>query len=272
MSVLNQEPKQGFLLVLFAMPALILSASLADAHIGRRFSVEVVNGKLQAQGVNNGESDGAPLTRPYVNVIHDHWKNTPGLDQAYATLPEYDVSPSAATALLGHSLSLELIGVTRWQSPPMMPGANTAPTLTQLAPGDLITVEAAMGVADSIDFGTVTLMEAVPFGGAREVAVLYQINSHPADEIHVLEFILSTSSAAIEPSNTIYVLLSPDGDNPMAKLHHASLFLEGYLATIPEPTGACLAVASVGGALLSQRRKRRRELSDLNAVVLWNRW
>lgn len=69
-------------LVLFA-----LSASKTSAHTGRRFTVEVVNSELQAQGVNTGASDGAPSIRPYLNIIHDHWKNDPSLDQAYATLP-----------------------------------------------------------------------------------------------------------------------------------------------------------------------------------------
>lgn len=246
----------GCAVILLGGAAVVLSACDAWGHVGRRFSVEVVNGKLQAQGLNTGMSDGAPQTRPYVNAIHDHWKNVPGFDQAYATLPEYDVSVSAATALLGQSLSLELIGASRWDSPPMMPDANTAPLLTPLALGDLITVEANFGVADSVNLGTVTLLQSVPFGGIKEVPVLYQINSHPANELHVLEFILSSSSSTVQPSDPLYVLLSPDHSDPMNRLHHAALFLESYLATVPEPTAAALVVVLIGSRLLSRRRSR----------------
>jgi len=241
--------------ILVSWAAVVFSSCNAEAHVGRRFSVEVVNGKLQAQGLNTGAADGAPLTRPYVNVIHDHWKNVPGFDQAYATLPEYDVSPSAATALLGQSLSLQFIGASRWESPPMMPDDQTTPALTPLAPGDLITVEANVGVADSVNFGSVALLESVPFGGIKEVPVLYQINAHPGNEVHVLRFILSSSSATVQPSDPVFVLLSPDHSDPMNRLHHAALFLENYLATVPEPTGACLALASACGALVRRRRR-----------------
>jgi hypothetical protein len=235
-------------LVLFALPA-----SETSAHTGRRFTVEVVNGKLQAQGVNTGAADGAPSVRPYLNVIHDHWKNDPSLDQAYATLPGYDVPPTAATPLIGHSLSLEFLGVSRWQSPPMAPSASTVPVLTPLALGHVVTVEGAVGVASSIDFGTVTLLENTLFGGAKDLDPLYQVNYRPANEISVLKFILRSSSPTVQSSDPIFVLLSPDGATPMEKLHHASLFLENHLATVPEPTTAALSLVIIGSALITCR-------------------
>lgn len=238
-------------LVLFALPA-----SEVSAHTGRRFTVEVVNGKLQAQGINTGAADGAPSVRPYLNVIHDHWKNDPSLDQAYATLPGYDVPPTAATALIGHSLSLEFLGVSRWLSPPLAPSASTVPVLTPLALGHVVTVEGAVGVASSIDFGTVTLLENTLFGGAKDLDPLYQVNYRPANEISVLKFILRSSSPTVQSSDPIFVLLSPDGATPMEKLHHASLFLENHLATVPEPTAAALAIAFLGFGLFCQQPSR----------------
>lgn len=135
----------------------------------------------------------------------------------------------------------------------MAPSASTIPVLTPLALGHVVTVEGAVGVANSIDFGTVTLLEDTIFGGAKDLDPLYQANFRPSNEISVLKFILRSSPPTVQSSDPILVLLSPDGATPMEKLHHAALFLENHLATVPEPTTAALAVVIIGSALLLRR-------------------
>ena len=232
----------------------------ADAHSGRRLLVEVVDGKLQAQGVNTGPDDGAPALRPYLNAIHDHWQNVPALVEATASLPGFDIGPSASLPLLGHALDLELIGASKWVSPPMMPSPATIPVLEPLDASQLITIVAPIGETDTNALGTVRLTDDVPFGGLADIDLVYGIDGFPAGEIHVLEYLLHATPngagvSAVESSDSIYVLLSPDGSTPQERLHHASLFLEEYLATVPEPGTLSLAFATL--AMASYRRPRR---------------
>lgn len=220
----------------------------ADAHRGRRFAVELVGDKLQAQGVNTGPDDGLPAVRPYANTIHDHWRNVDPLVTALSTLPGFDV-PGFVTPLVGHELTLDLVSVRKWENPPLMPPAATMPRLKPLGAGEFISIIGPVGETDSAELGGVTLSSEIRSGGALDLDLVYQINALPENEIHVLEFILSAAPASgvpttIRPSDPIYVLLSPDGATPAERLHHASLFLETHLATIPEPTsGALLAIA-----------------------------
>jgi len=82
--------------------------------------------------------------------------------------------------------------------------------------------------------------------------LIYQIDSKPLDEIYVFEFQLRATPIAsgvnaLLPSDSVFVLLSPDGAGPDERLHHASLFLEQYVTTIPEPASATLMAGCVLG-------------------------
>lgn len=249
-----------------ATAALLLAAATpAGAHDGRRFSVEVVNGKLQAQGINGGTPDGAPPVRPYINVIHDHWRDVSVIDSAVANLPGFDV-PSYVTPLIGQQLRLELVGASKWRSPPLSPEPNTTPRLNPLDPGETISITGPLGEFDTDNPGSLILSPLITVGGALDLDLVYQVNELPRDEIHVLEFVLSASPASgapgsIQPSDPIQVLLSPDGATPQERLHEASLFLEANVTRavfIPEPS----ALAGVEWALavvLTRRPRRRSE-------------
>lgn len=219
--------------------AVLATAATAQAHSGRRFVVEVVDGKLQAQGLNTGTDDGAPALRPYLNAIHDHWHNFTGLNLATASLPGFDIS-SSAVSLQAHDLWLDLVQVRKWVNPPLMPTEETRPLLQPLDPGEVITLY-GNNDTNSEQLGSILLAENLPFGGVTDLDLLYQINSLPSNEIHVLEFQLYATyygggiDPTLAPSDTAYAVLSPDGDTPAIRLHHASLYLESYLATVPEP-------------------------------------
>ncbi|MEM9185337.1 MAG: hypothetical protein AAGB00_02425 [Planctomycetota bacterium] len=222
---------------LLAATVAVAVVTEAHGHAGRRLQVEVVDGKLQAQGIDTGQASGAPAVRPYVNAIHEHWQNVPGSGFAFARLPGFDVPPTQALA--GHDLELDWISTQRWVSPPPMPTETTVPRLEPLAPGTRISIS-AVSDANSDSRGALVLVESVQAVGAADVDLYYQINGLPTDEIYVLTFILSAHpesgvAGAIAASDPISILLAPDGTTPAERLHHSAQFLEAYVATVPEP-------------------------------------
>lgn len=60
---------------------------------------------------------------------------------------------------------------------------------------------------------------------------------------------------AVEASDAVFILLSPDGSSPAEKLHHASLYQERYLGTrqIPEPASSTLLVVGLGSLYATHR-------------------
>jgi hypothetical protein len=235
------------------------------AHVGRRLRLDVAGGKLTAQGVNTGAPDGAPNERPYDGVVHDHWRNftvpaLPTPEFANSFLPEFDVPPYV-TELEHHSLSLQLTGAWQWVSPPHH---ALSPNFTPLDPGEVIRIDGAANTFTTTEaMGSLLLSESIPAGGDPDVGVLYSIDGHPQDEIHILRFIVSAENTAgpthIQPSDPIFVVIAPDGPTHLDKLHHQSLFLSEYLSTrgIPEPTSGALMAACIA-ALTSLARLARR--------------
>lgn len=222
--------RSAFRLTSFLLLVLGLS-ELANGHDGRRFEVQVVDNRIVAQGVNTGADDGAPVTRPYANAIHDHWHNSPvvGVESALATLPGFDV-PSSSNALWSQPLYLTLQSVTKWVSPPMMPAAGTIPQLTHLSTGELVEVtidtDDYSQTIDSDNLGTILLTDSVSIFGSLDIDLLYTVNKQPVGEIYVLSTILSSGNTNVQESDPVYIILSPDGANPAEKLHHAALYLE----------------------------------------------
>ena len=245
--------------------ALLVVSGVAVAHNGRGFEIEVVGGKLQAQGINAGAFDGAPAVRPYTNSVHDHWKYISALSASIATLPEFEVLPPVAqSSLESYALDLKLRSAWQWVAPPPMPPAGTIPKLEPLDPGESISIQTLGAPITTDTLGVLELSPSVPAAGTGDVAPLYQISGSPANEVFVLEFLLkatapSSAYPAIQSSDPVFVILSPDGSNPIEKLHHTSLFLEEYLALdglpIPEPTSSVMVLVTSSCCLFMRRRK-----------------
>ena len=210
-------------------------------HDGRRFEVKVIDGQILAHGYNSGPDDGAPSPRPYFNAIHGHWENnaSPAVTAAAADLPGYDVF--APGLLAGHDLTLTLLGASKWVNPPPMPPTDTVPTFEPLEVEETIFLTFDGSTIDSNGRGSLVLSPNVPGAGLRDIDLSYDIASRPAGLLYVLELQLSSSHPGMIDSETIYTILSPDGADPMERLHHASLFLESFLgAPVPEPASALL--------------------------------
>ncbi len=223
----------------------------AAAHPGRRFQIQVVDGQLRAQGyITDGVDDGNGLMRPYYNSIHDHWTNVPGDTTAISIQPGYDLLDPGP--LVGEDIMLRLIGASKWVAPPMMPMPGTIPLLEPLGPGETISVTFNQTSVNTDSPGLLPLLFETPVNGAIDMDPLYAIGQHPANVIYVLQFELSTTAPGVAASDPIHVLMSPDGDNMMMRLHHASLYLESYLG-IPSPS----ALAMLGLAGLGACRRRR---------------
>ena len=239
------------------------------AHLGRRLRIDVVDGKLVAKGVNTGMPDGAPEIRPFDSVVHDHWRNfdVPSLPNplfANSFLPEFDV-PDTVTSLQDHSLNLRLVDAFQWVHPQLAHHGSTTPVFQPLDPGEVIRIEGAANTSTTTEaMGSLLLIESVPVGGDPDIGILYSIDGHPYDELHVLKFILSAANNAgptvVAPSDPIYVVLAPDGATPEEKLHHAALFLSEHLGTalVPEPSALRLLVLGLLGAFGRWRRNRYR--------------
>ena len=229
--------------MILCMGLAALAASIAEAHSGRRFVVSVDSDQIVARGANTGTDDGAPAVRPYLGAIHDHWQNSPlGLDSASASFPEFDV-PGPTSALANWPLRLTLHAVTTWRDPPHMPSAGTVPQLAPLSAGEIVSVTLDGETVDSSSPGTLLLASSVLAEGVLDISLLYEVNQRPSNQIHVVEVALSSGNPAIGDSDSLYVILSPDGATPVERLHHASLFLENYLASarpVPEPGGGIL--------------------------------
>lgn len=232
----------------------------AAAQTGRRLLVEVANGVLQAQGVNAGAADGAPSVRPYVNVIHDHWRNiypdpTAGLEPyANSLLPDF-VVPANST-VQGHELTLTLLGAQKWVDPPEVLPLGHIPLLQPLAAGETIRVETVNGDVSSDAPGSLLLSVSVPARGIDDLLLRYATNRLPSEEIDVLTFRLSarpadpSKSDLIADSGPIFVLLTPDGANSPERWRHAALFLEAHLAQpVPEPHSCLLAGLSLAALM-----------------------
>lgn len=242
-----------------ATACVALLPTVAFAHDGRRFDIKIIDDKLTAHGYISGSDpvdDGGGIVRPYYNALHGHWANNPapGVDAASTDLPGFDLF--AGGVLTGSSLSLTLTGALKWEAPPMMPPPGTIPDLVALDPTEEIFVGFGGDFVSTEDPGTLLLAPNISAGGLTDIDLTYDIGSEPSGVLYVLEFVLSTDAPGVLASDTINVILSPDGDTSADRLHHAALFLEGYLGTpVPAPgTGALLA----GVGILAFRRYRAR--------------
>ncbi|MCG8585311.1 MAG: PEP-CTERM sorting domain-containing protein [Pirellulales bacterium] len=254
-----------YLMMLLAVTLCIASTQTASAHGLRRFEVLVIDDQLFAQGYltdpSQDDTDGAG--RPYYNALHDHFENQG--TGALARLPGFDVLTPGA--LLGHSLTAELTGAKIWRTP----HATNTPVLESLAPGDgTLSVDFSKdadpgpiaNISSTVsDLETFTLRSSID-GSAADLDLDFEFvitPNEPAGVIYVLEWTLGTSAPGIADSDTVYTILSPDGANPMERLHHASLNLERFLGTphataAPEPTS--LALAALGLVSIALRRRR----------------
>jgi len=232
-------------------------ASIAGAHDGRRFEVQIIGGQLAAQGyISNGIDDGGGVVRPYLNAIHGHWENDPGLGVTFAAadLPGFDLFDAGPMA--GFDLTLTLTGAHKWVAPPTEPDPGTIPDLEDLEPGEEIFVSFEGEFVSTSEPGSLTLIDPVPTQGADDLDLSYEIADEPTNVLYVLEFILSTTAPGVSQSGAVHVILAPDHESGGPELHHAAIFLESYLGLDPSP--ACVGDVTGDG---------RTNVSDFNILA-----
>ncbi len=245
----------------FAALAIAALAHAVHAHDGRRFEVQIRDGRLATQGYLSGPNpvdDGGGIVRPYLNAIHSHWSNhaNPANFSATAYLPGFTLP--AGGPLTGHTLDLTLIGARKWEDPPAIPAPGTVPDLVPLDPGESIHVSffdgSVVHTATTDAPGTIPLAGAIDAGGFPDVDPIYWIQNRPEDVIYAIELALSTSAPGVADSGSIFVVLSPDGETMAQRLHHASLLTEAHLGSpIPSPGAGALALLAAAAA---GRRRR----------------
>ena len=245
-------------LAVLLMVLLLVVATSVQAHEGRRFWVEIVNDQLVSRGsIGGGVDDGGGVERPYYNSIHDHWTNSVGAKiEANASLPAWAIIDHSP--LVGHSVHLEFINTFKWVDPPLMPEEGTVPNFVSLDQDELITIKTIDETITSDSLGVLELVNSVDVHGHFNLQFDYQINKKPSQEIMVMEWILSTSAPGVSDSSSVYTILSPDGLDPVTRLHHASLYTERHLGvfnSVPEPGSACL--LGLGLVAMAFRRNRK---------------
>ncbi|MBX3364281.1 MAG: hypothetical protein KF866_05885 [Phycisphaeraceae bacterium] len=230
-----------------------LAASAAFAHPGRRFEIQVVDNQLRAQGyISTGIDDGGGVVRPYYNTIHGHWMNVPVGNTAVADLPGFDLIDTSV--LGGEDVMLRLLGARKWMNPPMHPHHGHMPMLEPLGPDEIISATFNQISVNTNTLGVLPLIYEAPFSGAMDLDPLYAIGQHPSNVLFVIEFELSTTAPGVAPSDTIYVILSPDGPDMQTRLHHAALYLEQHLGT-PVPAPGTAGVLALAGLIAARRRR-----------------
>jgi hypothetical protein len=242
-----------------------LIAADASAHDGRRLDIQVRNNQLVAQGFlsNPGpnSNDGGGLVRPYLNVIHDHFTNAGGV--AFATLPGFDINNPQP--LQGSDVTLELLGVSRW-TPPASDGTGLdqdfgVPVLESLSPAEQVQIGfpgSGQSRINSDEGGAFILASNISDATAdADIDLDYIINLEPEGTIYALQWQLSTTQPGIANSDSVYILLSPDGVGTSQRLHFQSLALESFLGittAVPEP--GSMMVIGLAMVPLALRRKR----------------
>jgi len=237
-------------------------ASASFAHDGRRLEITTLDNQLVAQGYLSGPNpsdDGGGVVRPYVNAIHGHWTNnpSPAVQAASSTLPGFDVF--AGSAFAGFDIGLELIGASKWVSPPItgdmgMIPEGTVPVLSPLGAGEEVFVGYGGGFIDTTNLGSFDLVSSASASGVFDIDLSYDIGARPSGELFVLDFVLTTDAPGIAPSETVHIILSPDGVGGVERLHFASLYLEQFLGTpVPAPGGVSVCM---GAIVWCARRKR----------------
>ena len=234
------------LIFLSSTASLLLIASTLLGHgNGRLFDIAIVDGKLVAQGYNTGGNDGFAPIRPYVNSIHDHFTfigtdkqplgvtNYPSWD--IGILPGADISP-----LIGYELNIELVGSGKWINVPPQDGTGLnqdfgIPELIRFTPQDLVDqpseimrVRFGNKFINTLNLGEFQFSPSVA-GVTADLDFEYFIDNHNSSEIYFLEWKLKTNAPGVADSDTIYVIQSPDGLGPVARLHFQSLYLERFL-------------------------------------------
>ncbi len=155
--------------------------------------------------------------------------------------------------LVGHSIALSLEGAAKWVSPPLMPPDGTVPAFSALDLADRIFVSfsgsGSTVVVDTDAGGSIPLIDGATAAPMTDLDLSYDIGLEPANVIHVLDVRLTTTAPGIAASDIISVILSPDGADPVERLHHASLFTERYQGEpVPEPsTGLVLLLPILAG-------------------------
>jgi hypothetical protein len=242
------------LVVLSLASASLVSAALA--HGGRRFDIQVVDNRLVAQGyISTGVDDGGGIVRPYVNALHGHWENnpSPAITAASADLPGFDVF--SGSPLLGHDITLTLMGGRQWLNPAVSDRHEGEIHLDPLGATEIFVSFGGTSHSTTAP-GSFLLTDNVGPGGELDIDLSYDIAARPSNVIYVLDFVLSTNAPGVSSSDTVHVILSPDPLGVGGGLHHPSLLLESYLGTVI-PTPSAGAVALLAGLFGVTRRRSR---------------
>ena len=233
------------------------------AHDGRRLDIQVINNQIFAQGylsnfVETETVNEEPVREKY-NVIHDHFLNFD--DGGVATLPGFDITN--AEPLIGNSVTLELLEVTKWTPPARddtFPNQDFGtPDLVSLTDGETLSIGFPGSDQDAIDsdsLGSFTLASNIS-APVLDIDLNYLLSENPAGSIFAARWRLSTDNPEIA-SSEINTLLSPGGMGPDERLHFQSLALEDFLgvtvAAVPEPGSLMLLGLAIVPVALRRRR------------------
>lgn len=217
--------------VLSACALILIACGIAQAHPGRRFEVRIVDNRLVAQGVNTLESRpmGELPTRPYANVIHDHFTNyvISGEPIAVANLPGFDV-PAELRALWGYRVMLRIDGTFEVPLDSISSPVKISDLLKPLEAPRTLTISMNDGAAHSTALPKeLTLVDTVPRQGSFDLDPHFQASFAASDSFIVIVLTIMATAPGIQSSAPVWIVLAPPGH----QFHHSALRLEERIAS-----------------------------------------
>ncbi len=208
----------------------LLTPVLVQAHPGRRFEIQVVDGRIVAQGVNTKEAPpmGESPVRPYPNAVHDHFDLfvLNGQPIGSANLPGLDIP--AGTPLAQHNLYAEVTGIYLTDAERVAAAAAIGDALHP--PGAEQEVRIRLHQTDVSSRALpaqLTIAGDIPTTGVADIDPVYHFVGELGENFVVIEMQLHSDAPGIAPSGPVYIVMAPPG----MQYHMPALRLEIRLAS-----------------------------------------
>ncbi|TGD73864.1 hypothetical protein E4634_06895 [Mangrovimicrobium sediminis] len=192
----------------------LLAPGWVEAHPGRRFEIQVVDGRIVAQGVNTKSAPpmGESPVRPYPNVVHDHFDLfvLNGQPIGSANLPGLDIP--ADTPLAGHSVYAEVTGFYLTDAEQVAAATAIGDALQPLGEDQEVRIRLNQTDVSSRALpAQLTIAGDIPAAGVADIDPVYHFVGELGENFVVIEMQLRSDAPGIAASGPVYIVMAPPG-------------------------------------------------------------